>query len=817
VEAHIFIFLRFAAHISKDLTMTQLDRRKFMKMMGVTAAGTAGLSTLPPAIQQALAIAPNRATGTIKDVEHVVILMQENRSFDHYFGTYNGVRGYTDPRPVRRYNTPSVLLQPNSRHISHANRCGTKKEDAVIAPFHIDYGKTGEDIRSTCHTIASGIKAWNQGNYDKWIEAKGDVFVMGYLKHQEVSYHRSLANSFTICDHYFSSVHGNTQPNRLYHVSGTASDPKEKDPKKAFKSDVDLLQCAEGMTWDSYPERIEKHNKTSPIPVSWCVYHGGLGDDKYTDNFACNTFEYFEGFRKEAPKGGVWMAGKCVPKNYVAPAIELANSVFGLQIPVAEIKYDPKKLGNLTKKGLVRRTIKQLALDVREDKLPNISWIAAPHHYIEHSKGTSEGAFYINEVLKALVSNEKVWSKTVFIINYDENDGFFDHIVPPMPPVDTSDGLVSEGLEEGLDHEMNGHPIGFGPRVPCLVISPWSKGGRVCSQVFDHTSVLQFLEKRFGIEETNISKWRRAVAGDLTSALNFGEADAGTSDLGFLKTHKFAPRGPKKGKGQNPRARSDYMLPVAEDPASLFAHKTSNPDGTRRACPLPYDFTVTGTIDVEKRQLNLTMKNNSPEAGVHFYVFNNLDQSPGSKPRRFTIGKTGVFVKNRELSTELKRGFPIREFTSVNLLHYDYSVYGPNGYLAEFKGSTDGAIDGILSVVPQQVAKDADLLLLNIKGIDKLKNRYLKITSKYQKVQQPDALLGDSGLAPLLENATAMLWPIRTRHGWYDVTVEIANEKGEVVGKYMRRYAGHLENGKESRTDPFLTEKGMEPPGIQYL
>lgn len=165
----------FSAPTGGNSFMSTVDRRKFLKMMGVTAGGaTAGLNMLPPAIAQALSIPPNNKTNTIMDVEHVVILMQENRSFDHYFGTYNGVRGFTDPRPV----------------------------------------------------------------------------------------------------HYFSSVNGNTYPNRHYHMSGTASSPYSPQP---YVSELPGIYQPD---WLSYPERIEEHNTKATDPakkISWRTYQGGIG------------------------------------------------------------------------------------------------------------------------------------------------------------------------------------------------------------------------------------------------------------------------------------------------------------------------------------------------------------------------------------------------------------------------------------------------------------------------------------------------------------------------------------------------------------
>src|SRR5262249_49176872 len=121
---------------------------------------------------------------------------------------------------------------------------------------------------------------------------------------------------------------------------------------------------------------------------------------------------------------------------------------------------------------------------------------------------------------------------------FDENDGLFDHVPPPAPPSFNADGTLAGKSTLKLDGEYfsdpkrellhkddtisgNVRPWGMGPRVPMYVLSPWSKGGWVTSQVFDHTSVAQFLEKRFGVTIPAISPWHRAVSGDLTSAFDF--------------------------------------------------------------------------------------------------------------------------------------------------------------------------------------------------------------------------------------------------------------------------------------------------------
>jgi phospholipase C len=124
----------------------------------------------------------------------------------------------------------------------------------------------------------------------------------------------------------------------------------------------------------------------------------------------------------------------------------------------------------------------------------------------------ADGAAFVAGKIDAIAANPDVWAKTAFILNYDENDGLFDHVAPPFP---------AEGTPQEF---VGGLPIGGGFRVPCIIVSPWTAGGWVCSQRFDHTSVLQFLETFTGVREPNISEWRRRTFGDLTSAFRFGEA-----------------------------------------------------------------------------------------------------------------------------------------------------------------------------------------------------------------------------------------------------------------------------------------------------
>ncbi len=139
--------------------MNEMDRRAFIKALGAGA----GVAMLPASIQRALAIPAHNATGTIRDVEHVVILMQENRSFDHYFGTLRGVRGFNDPRAVKLPDGNPVWQQPT----------GTGTD--YVAPFHpttpVAGSSTAPDmgvtfIQDLDHGWQGTHLAWNNGQVD---------------------------------------------------------------------------------------------------------------------------------------------------------------------------------------------------------------------------------------------------------------------------------------------------------------------------------------------------------------------------------------------------------------------------------------------------------------------------------------------------------------------------------------------------------------------------------------------------------------------------------------------------------------------------
>jgi len=163
----------------------------------------------------------------------------------------------------------------------------------------------------------------------------------------------------------------------------------------------------------------------------------------------------------------------------------------------------------------------------------------SPENFSDHPTSPWYGAWYVYEVMDILTKNPEVWKKTIFILTYDENDGYFDHAPSFVAagPKRPETGRASDGVDTGLEYtyaedelqqgvsrkDARSGPIGMGFRVPMIIASPWSRGGWVNSQLFDHTSTLMFLEyfveKKYGktVREENISALRRSVSGNLTS------------------------------------------------------------------------------------------------------------------------------------------------------------------------------------------------------------------------------------------------------------------------------------------------------------
>ncbi|MET9381200.1 phosphocholine-specific phospholipase C [Streptomyces sp. NPDC002928] len=681
--------------------MPEVNRRRFLQLAGVTTAFTA----LSNSIERAAALPANHRTGSIEDVEHIVVLMQENRSFDHYFGSLRGVRGFGDPRPASP--TPG-------RPVWHQSD-GTKD----VLPFHPDADDLGlAFLQDLPHGWNDGHTAFNGGKYDKWVPAKSAT-TMAYLTRDDIPFHYALADAFTICDAYHCSFIGSTDPNRYYMWTGyTGNDGQGGGPV--------LGNDEAGYGWTTYPERLEQAG------VSWKIYQD-VGDgldaagswgwipDAYRGNYGDNSLLYFNQYRDAKP---------------------------------GDPLYDKARTGTDARTG--EGFFDQLKADVQGGKLPQVSWIVAPEAFSEHPNWPANyGAWYVAQVLDALTADPAVWAKTALFITYDENDGFFDHLIPPFPPGSAAQGKSTVDVGPDLFKGDSGHtagPYGLGQRVPMLVVSPWSKGGYACSETFDHTSIVRFVERRFGVHEPNISPWRRAICGDLTSAFDFSRGD--TRPVALPDTDGYRPPDGDRHPDYVPTPPANPVLPGQER-------------GSRPTRPLRYTPVVDGSADPAAGNFTLTFASGTHAGAAFLVTSGNRTDGPWT------------------YTTEAGKSLSDTWNTTYSGGSYDLTVHGPNGFLRTFKGPGKGAAGP--EVTARHTGDDIELTLTN-KGSATVE---LKVTNAYG---------GRARTVGVRPGATVRhTVDLTASRRWYDLTVTSAAD-----ATYLRRFAGHVENGRPGVSDPAI-------------
>jgi phospholipase C len=835
------------------------DRREFLKKAALLSGGAGMMSMLPAAIAKALAIDPLKGS-TYLDAEHIVFLMQENRSFDHAYGSLQGVRGFNDPRAIRLPNKNKVWLQ-------------STREGDTFAPFHLDIKNTKSTWMSSLpHSWSNQVDARNDGKYDKWLDAKhsGNAsyrdmpLTLGYYTREDIPFYYGLADAFTVCDQNFCSSLTGTTPNRLYFWAGTIREQQNAESQaNVWNEDADHDTM---VSIKSFPERLEEND------ISWKVYQNELylpvgfkteEEGHWLSNFGDNPLEYLKQYnaklsadyidnlpasialRKEEIKKQEAILKTQEPgsKEAIVTTARITSLQKRLAIEESDRlvytkekydqlsqheknihnkafstnKKDPNyhqltaikyKDGDIEREVLVPKgdVLHQFREDVQQGKLPTVSWIVAPEKYSDHPSSAWYGSWYISEVMNILTQDPEVWKKTVFVLTYDENDGYFDHVPPFVAPhPDGSNGLTSKGIDTSAEYVANSaqqsnkraarvSPIGLGYRVPMVIASPWSRGGWVNSQVFDHTSSLQFLEHFLShktgkkIQEPNISNWRRAVCGNLSSVFrpyNGEKIELPTpvKKEPFIETiHKaqfkdvpsnFSKLSPENIANANKQADTSF-LPQQEK-------------GIRSSNALPYELYCDCHIESDKRSVSITMLADSTLFGT---------RAAGSAFQVFAPGKyKGEPVRVWDYATApgdmLRDVWEIADFEKEQ---YHLRVYGPNGFYREFIGNNQ---DPELTV---QCGYERDNLSIG--------NVVIRLINKSQTpltVQISDNAYGTGSRTVVVPALRVMrrkklvTMHLQKSFGWYDLSVRV---KGNDV--YQQSFAGRVETGQPSKTDPLM-------------
>ncbi|WP_017760804.1 phosphocholine-specific phospholipase C [Pseudacidovorax intermedius] len=743
--------------------MNPSSRRDFFRKSAGALGAASALSVLPPAIRKALAVEAAVDKGTIDDVKHIVILMQENRSFDHYFGTLRGVRGFGDRFPLPLSTGKSVFYQPNP------------SGGADIPPFRRDSRIANALIGSgTPHNFPDQQAAWNQGKMDRWIQFKNQA-TMGYYLRDDIPFQFALADAFTLCDGYHCSILTGTDPNRIIFWSGSNFNPELR--KKGINSTDADSEPVNSRCW--------------PSPSNWVAGRAQQADGSgqvdpgtgaYNYKYVNTAFKW-DTLPDVLQKAGIsWHIYQNMNNNWTGAMHGcLAFQSFRTAQPGSPIYEHGLTGGPATADGATN-FLAQLKQDVINNTLPQVSWVLPTQALAEHpgsSEGVAGAADFIADVLDALTANPAVWSKTVLFVTFDENDGFFDHAaMPAVPSYDANGNLMGKStvsLEgEYFDASVGSYlkaedttsgkirPWGLSSRVPMYVVSPWSKGGWVNSQVFDHTSVARFLEQRFRISVDAISPWHRAVCGDLTSCFDFATPN-----------DPVVPRLPDTSNyaAINAAQRLLPTSPVTTAPAT--PQPLYQETGTRPSRALPYELHTSARV--ESRGMVQLIFSNTGNQGAVFHVYDKLHLD--RIPRRYTV------EAGKQLSDYWDAG-------ATDGGKYELWVYSSNGFVRTFKG--DALAQAAADFKPEvQVCYEpaGGQVYVKVRNGGKAAGS-VTVTPNAYRNDGPWTLSVEAGATGTLH------WNLDGSGRWYDFTVAAAGME--------RRFAGRVETGKPSVSDPAM-------------
>lgn len=818
------------------------NRRDFIKKAALLSGSAALQSFMPPAIQRALAINPALGS-TFYDAEHVVFLMQENRSFDHLFGALQGVRGFNDPRAIRQPNGNNVWLQSN-------------KEGETYLPFRLNTKDTKVPwMGSTPHNWTDQTDARNNGKYDKWLDNKKAYnkeyakvpLTLGYCDRIDFPFYYSLADAFTVCDQNFCSSITGTHPNRHYWMTGTVREKNTPEGIAHLWNNSNYVTPE--LDWKTFPERLEEQG------VSWKVYqneitmgYGIKGEENgWLSNFGTNVLEYFKQYNVRLHPGAIANldlkkanilkeianlekdgdSTKLAAARKVLEKIEsdkreytmaqynqlgknakaLNERAFTTNMgdaayhDLTNLKYDdngtPREL-NIPKGDILY----QFREDVKNGTLPTVSWLMTPANFSDHPGQPWFGPWYVNEVMEILLQNPEVWKKTIFIMTYDENDGFFDHVVPyAVPnPYKENTGKVSSGIDPKMDFatktqqtnpsatadRIRESSIGLGYRVPMIIASPWTRGGYVCSELFDHTSSLQFLEhfiaRKFDkhIKDENITQWRRTICGDLSAAFRPYNGEKIESPQ-FLEKQAFLEdihKAKFKDVPANFKALSQSEIDLVNHQPLQSPYFPQQEKGVREACAVPYELQVNGQFNKDSFTIRFNAGNSifkERSSGAPFLVY-------AMNPYQQETLRTWEYAV--AAGDTLEDTWHVPTFANGN---YHLRVYAPNGFYREFAGNRNNPAIQIESKHEKGLTGN---MVVTITNHDTKTHTCEIKDNSYRNVTVTRSV-------PAGETVTVVL-NLKRSYNWYDYTVN-------VKGTEMREsFAGHVETGKVSKTDPLM-------------
>ena len=672
---------------------------------------------------------------------------------------------------------------------------------------------------------------------------------MGHYTREDLPFYYALADAFTVCDQNYCAAMTSTTPNRLFFWTATVRDEQHAESRVFMRNDQIMIG---GQKWKTFPERLQEAG------LSWKFYQNDLTrtsglnaeEQAWLGNFGTNVLEAFTAYNTAAYQ----YAGPNLQRELAAreQRIQKTQELLAQTTdPQAKSKLEQRlKRDQLDREALSRQlaagtgkelyaklsaqqqalhdaafvvnvndphyrslealkfdgqemnvpkgdVLHQFRNDVENNKLPMVSWLSSPEHFSDHPTSPWYGAWYVSEVMDILTNNPEVWKKTIFILTYDENDGYFDHAPSYVAadPKRPETGKASSGIDTSLDYmykddelaqgvsheEARNGPIGMGFRVPMVVASPWSRGGWVNSQLFDHTSMIQFLEgfvkEKTGktVRETNMSEWRRSISGDLTSCFRTHTPD--DAKLDYLDRDKFVIQ-IREAKDKELPANFKALTAgqIAEVNQNLAGSQwmSKQEPGTRPANSLPYELYADGALSADGKSFVLTMK-----AGISVHGAKSM-----GAPFNVYLRDGGNMVAG---TYAVKAGDTLTQNFPLNGGKYSIDIHAPNGFFRSFNGTAKTPVM-VQAIYEQQGGRLSGNIALRVKNSGRIPVQVTVMDRSY-------------GLAPVMKNLAAgatkdvVMWSAKS-HGWYDVSVSVENSE--------IRYAGRVETGATSITDPVM-------------
>ncbi|KAK9460700.1 phosphoesterase family-domain-containing protein [Lipomyces oligophaga] len=400
--------------------------------------------------------------------------MQENRAFDHYFGTMAGVRGFKDPNVHISNNTNKpIWYQPTTSTVAE-----------YLLPWWLtenpQYTDSTQCMIAGSNDWTPNHNSWDNGEVDGWV-VNNTAWSWGHFRRSDLPVHFGIAEGWTIADMYAESVIGPTNPNRVSWASGTINfegsppgDPEvnggpyiENYELPGCESNGDVKYACYPLKWKTTPEYLEANN------ISWFVYQD-------VDNFDDNPFAHFEQYQTSS----LW--------------------------------------SDLRKKGLSYAGIDKFYSDCQSNSLPQVSYIIGPMELSEHPPfQPKDGAWLQKKIVDEFV-NSPSYNNSVLFIMYDETGGLADHVEPFVSPR----GTIGEWAFDPED-TTSYIPSGPGFRVPFYAISPYTRGSKVFTEPSDHSSQILFIEEwakqalNISFTSTDMNVWRREHMSNLVNMFDF--------------------------------------------------------------------------------------------------------------------------------------------------------------------------------------------------------------------------------------------------------------------------------------------------------